>query len=34
VKHVLAVIFGAAVAIGSYAILNRTEVGKKILGNG
>lgn len=31
-KHVLSVLFGAALAIGAVAVANRTELGKKILG--
>jgi hypothetical protein len=32
VKHVLSVLFGAALAIAAVAVANRTAVGKKILG--
>lgn len=31
-KHFMSVVFGAAVAVAAFAALNRTEIGKKILG--
>lgn len=31
-KHVMTALVGALITVGTVAILNRTEVGKKILG--
>jgi hypothetical protein len=32
VKHVLTALVGVALAVGAVAVLNRTELGKQILG--
>jgi hypothetical protein len=32
VKHVLAALTGVALALAGFAVLNRTELGKKFLG--
>jgi hypothetical protein len=33
VKHVITALTSIGLAVGAYALLNRTAVGKKILGN-
>jgi branched-subunit amino acid ABC-type transport system permease component len=33
VKHFFTALTSIALAVGAYAVLNRTELGKKILGN-